>query len=297
MATYRLVYNTLSGNGKGKKIAEELAATLSGDTIEMCSITDISNYSAFAESLKDGESVLLCGGDGTLNRFINDYQTQTGFDPLSKADFVLPFDLYYYAAGSGNDFFHDITEMLKVGQDKPVKINDMIKRLPAVTVKGKTYQFVNGVGYGIDGYCCQVGDELRKIPGKKVDYTGIAIKGLLFHYKRTNAEITVDGKSYSFRKVWLAPTMFGRYYGGGMIPTPEQNRSTSGHVSTMVYYGVGKLKALIVFPSIFKGEHVAHKEMITVFTGSDVSVKFDRPTALQIDGETILDVTEYRVQY
>ena len=36
--------------------------------------------------------------------------------------------------------------------------------------------------------------------------------------------MTVDGKTEKFRNVWLAPTMFGRFYGGGMIPTPEQNR-------------------------------------------------------------------------
>ena len=30
--------------------------------------------------------------------------------------------------------------------------------------------------------------------------------------------------------------------------------------------------------------------------GKSVRVKFDRPTALQIDGETILNVTEYSVE-
>lgn len=31
-----------------------------------------------------------------------------------------------------------------------------------------------------------------------------------------------------------------------------------------------------------------------ILTGREITVKFDRPTALQIDGETILDVTSYR---
>ena len=90
--------------------------------------------------------------------------------------------------------------------------------------------------------------------------------------------------------------MNGRYYGGGMIPTPGQDRLHNETVSTMVMYGKGKLKTLIAFPSIFKGEHVNHTEMVEVMTGKNITVEFDRPTALQIDGETILGVTGYSVK-
>ena len=49
----------------------------------------------------------------------------------------------------------------------------------------------------------------------------------------------------------------------------------------------------MVFPSIFKGEHVKHKDMVEVLSGRTIKVEFDKPTALQIDGETILGVTSY----
>ena len=153
-----------------------------------------------------------------------------------------------------------------------------------------------GIGYGIDGYCCEVGDALREKSGKPVNYTAIAIKGLLFHYHPTNAIITVDGVAHRYNKVWLAPTMNGRFYGGGMMPTPDQKRfSEDKKVSTMLFFGSGKLKTLYVFPSIFKGEHIKHPEMCTVLTGKEIQVEFDRPTALQIDGETVLGVTGYTV--
>ena len=38
-----------------------------------------------------------------------------------------------------------------------------------------------------------------------------------------------------------------------------------------------------------------HKKTVHVLTGQTIKVEFDRPTALQIDGETILGVTEYTV--
>ena len=104
--------------------------------------------------------------------------------------------------------------------------------------------------------------------------------------------ITVDGKEYTYNKVWIAPTMHGSCYGGGMIPTPGQDRS-SGKLSVMLFHGAGRLRTLCVFPSIFKGEHIKHTKMVAVHTGREITVEFDRPTPLQIDGETIRDVTRY----
>ena len=90
--------------------------------------------------------------------------------------------------------------------------------------------------------------------------------------------------------------MKGRFYGGGMMVAPKQNRfDEERKVTSVVMYGSGKLKTLVVFPSIFKGEHVKHSEMVEVRKGKRVTVEFDRPTALQIDGETVLNVTKYEV--
>ena len=60
-------------------------------------------------------------------------------------------------------------------------------------------------------------------------------------------------------------------------------------------HGSGKFKTLAVFPSIFKGGHVKHTEMVEILTGHDIEVRFDSPCALQIDGETIRNVTSYSV--
>ena len=82
-----------------------------------------------------------------------------------------------------------------------------------------------------------------------------------------------------------------------MIPTPDQNRlAPDKTISTLLYHNSGKLKALIVFPSIFKGEHIKHSKMCRVLSGKEIKVEFDKPSALQIDGETILDVTEYTIK-
>ena len=274
-----VLYNPHAGNGQGLARAETLLTRLPGGVGRLVDLTQISDYGAFFASIPEGDCVLLTGGDGTLNRFLNDTQ---GLE--------LPKGLLYAPTGTGNDFWTDIGR--KPGDD-PVVLTPYLKDLPSVTVNGKTYRFLNGVGYGIDGYCCERGDALREKSKKPVNYASIAVKGLLFHFKPRNAVITVDGVQHTYRKVWLAPVMFGRYYGGGMIPTPEQDRSAEDRrLSVMVYHTPSKLRALMIFPSIFKGEHVRHRQTVEILTGREITVAFDRPTPLQIDGETIPGVTE-----
>lgn len=196
---YHVLYNPKAGNGTGETETKNIEKHLAGEEIVYYDLTQNDTAGLIAK-FPLCDKIVVSGGDGTLNRFIND-----------TADMEISHDVYYFATGSGNDFIHDLGGNK---DDAPVLINEYIKDLPEVTVNGKTYKFLNGVGYGIDGYCCEIGDKLREKSDKPVNYAGIAIKGLLFHFKPRNAEIDVDGKKYSFKKVWLAPTMHGRFYGG-----------------------------------------------------------------------------------
>lgn len=280
MTTYTILYNPHAGNGCGEQNARKLEHILTDCTLTYRDITEITDYSAFFQDLSPECTLILSGGDGTLNRFVND-----------TAGISLPTPLYYYAGGSGNDFLRDVAP-----SNPLIDLNPYLSNLPTVTVNGKTFRFLNGVGFGIDGYCCEEGDRLRETTRRPVNYTAIAIKGLLFHYHPTNAVITVDSVRHSYRKVWLAPTMNGRYYGGGMMPTPDQTRcNPQGTISTMVFHGSGKLKTLMIFPSIFSGTHLRYTRQVEILTGQHIHVEFDRPTPLQIDGETISNVTSYEI--
>lgn len=281
MAKGYVLYNPKAGNGEYTENIEMLEVVLN-DPLEFLDVTRGVDYASLLAGMEPEDYLVITGGDGTLNRFIND----TG-------GLALDHEVLYLPAGSGNDFAR---ELGKNAWDDPFPVTKYLRELPWVEVQGKKYRFLNGVGYGIDGYCCQVGEELREKPGKKENYTAIAIKGLLFHYRPTRATVTVDGVAHTYEKVWLAPTMKGRFYGGGMIPAPEQDRQDpEKKVSVMVMHGTGKLKTLMIFPSIFRGAHVKYTQAVEVLTGHAVTVAFDSPRPLQIDGETVLGVTSYTV--
>lgn len=283
MADYCVLYNPKSGNGKGINNVHNLSKVLPDDNLRYVDITTIEDLTAFIDSVDANERLVIAGGDGTINRFINTVDP----DELSK-------DIYYYGMGSGNDFQHDI------GVSKgaaPILINDYIKNLPVLYVNGREFKFLNGIGFGIDGYCCEEADKIRRrSPGKKTNYTLLALKGLLGGYKPRNAEVIVDGVSYSFKKVWMVPTMNGRYFGGGFMPTPEQDRlNVNRSLSVESIDGLGILRGLTLFLKVYKGTHVKYSKYVHIMEGHDITVKFDRPCALQVDGEVVFDVSEYHV--
>lgn len=265
------LYNSLANNGI------KPAAAAGHELIDAVGL----DYPEYFKGLAPEDEVVLLGGDGTLNYFIN-----------AMAGCEIRNNVYLLGSGTGNDFFADIDK--KPGDE--VLINGYLKNLPTVRVNGLERLFINNMGFGIDGYCCEVADKIKaKTPNKAINYTGIAIKGLLFHFKPCKATVTVDGQKYEFDNVWIAPTMKGKYYGGGMKMAPQQDRN-SDKLTLVIYMSKSKLKALIAFPSIFKGEHISKTDMVKVFTGNKISVKFSRPCAAQIDGETVLNVTEYEAQ-
>lgn len=275
-----ILYNPLADNGSGKANAEKIKDVLSED-LKFLDITGIDAAKFIADASLD-DRVVVSGGDGTIHYLVNLLNGKIPERPI-----------YYFPAGSGNDFTTDIRDTDK---DELILLNRYIEALPTVRVSGKELLFLNGIGYGIDGYCCEEGDKLRRKSDKPINYAAIAVKGMLFYFKPRGALITVDGVRHEYRHVWLAPTMNGRFYGGGMNVAPGQNRlNPERTVTVIVMHCRSKLKTLMAFPSIFKGEHVFKKDIVEVLTGHEITVTFDSPTPLQVDGETFTNVLTYSV--
>lgn len=265
------LYNPLSNNGIKPALSSEQKLLDASKT----------DYKTFFGELQPEDEVVLIGGDGTINYLVN---------TIDCSD--LKNNIYLLSNGTGNDFLRDI----EGEAGKEILLNPYLTNLPTVHVKDITRKFINNMGFGIDGYCCEVADQIKaKNPNQKINYTAIAIKGLLFHFKPCHASVTVDGNTYEFDHVWIAPTMKGRFYGGGMNMAPAQDRN-SDTLSVVIYMAKSKLKALIAFPSIFEGKHIEKTDMVKVITGKKVHVVFSRPCAAQIDGDTVLNVSEYEAE-
>ena len=243
-------------------------------------MTKIDSFPEFLTKLAADDRLIICGGDGTLNGFINKIE---GTDIKN--------DIFYFPAGSGNDFMKDLG---RTQTDGRFKINEYIKDLPKVTINNKDYRFINGVGFGIDGVVCGEGDRRRQ-RGKRVNYTLLAVKCLL-KFKPVNATLTVDGVKKSYKNVWMTTTMKGKFLGGGMMMAPDQNRnSDSGEITVFVAHNLSRFRILTIFPSVFAGKHAKYTKYVDLIKCHSIDVEYDIPCTLQMDGEPIYGIRGYSV--
>lgn len=233
------------------------------------------DFLEFKEKIKKEDTIILSGGDGTINYFANLYKK-----------YPLECKILYSADGTGNDFLRDIEK------ENLVELNGYLSNLPKVKINDEEIYFINNSSFGIDGTVCEIADKLRK-KNKKINYTKIAAKLLLFKYKPTDAKVIIDGKEYDYKNVWLASALNGRYVGGGMMMAPDQDRN-SNELSCVIIHGKHRLKIAIAFKTIFKGLHAKkYPQYVDIIKGREISVTFNRPNSIQIDGETTLNITSY----
>lgn len=277
-----LLYNPLSNNNRGKQRADGLLIEIGeAELIDVTAIKDESLRAWFENRDIDNDEIYLVGGDGTLQRFAN---IVYGLN--------LP-PIYFYGAGTGNDFLRDLgPEAAKGG----AKINQYLKDLPLLTIGDKSLRFINGIGYGLDGMVCELADKIKEKSDRKISYTMLALKCCAYAYKARKATVTVDGLKNEYEGVWICPTMKGRYYGGGMMVAPNQDRLNSEHtVSLVVGHCRSRLKLLALLTTIKKGKHTK-SSAVEIFNAKSVKVEFSKPCALQVDGETYLNVSGYQVE-
>lgn len=273
-----VLYNPKAGKGQGEFATKKLDNIIDGYELVYNDITKIDSYGSFLKSIGDA-AILVSGGDGTLSRFATD---------VAHLDIKNP--IYYYATGSGNDFLKDTGK--NKGEYFP--LNEYIENLPVAAINGKDYRFVNGIGGGLDAYACVMGNKMHE-QGKEANYVLNAVKGILYDYSPMNTTVYVDGREHKFKNVWFASVMKGRYFGGGIMLAPNQDR-TAGKLSAVIVHTVGRLRLLPIIPGAFTGKHVKYTQYVEIIEGNNIEVQFDRPVPLQVDGETTQNVTNYSVK-
>ena len=274
MATYHILYNRLSKSGTGELEAHMLDEIMSGEDLKYWNVADISDYHEFFKSIPHDDKIIVAGGDGTLNRFIND------------TDYChVPQEVYFFPSGSGNDFARDIG---KKKHCEPFEVRRYISNLPAAVINGREQRFFNSISLGLDATVCLEANNLKAKGKKSVNYAMLAVKCIFTKYKFCDAVVTLeDGTRREFKDVLLAITTKGRYFGGGVKISPNQDRNRPDEMLTFIIaHNLPAWKALIVFASIVIGKHFSFKNNVTVIEGKEFTVEFSKPTPIQIDGET-----------
>ena len=68
---YHVLYNPKAGNGTGESETKNIEKFLSGDEVVYYDLTQNKTVELIAK-IPRSEKIVISGGDGTLNRFVND---------------------------------------------------------------------------------------------------------------------------------------------------------------------------------------------------------------------------------
>ena len=274
-----LIYNPLSRNGNDPKFIDKIEKKIKKKTksVKRVNVLDIKNVKDFIAQLNDNDRIIIVGGDGTLNRIVNeiydiDYQQK----------------IYMYQAGTGNDFIRSLKNKHKL-----VHITPYLKKLPTITYENKTKYFLNGAGLGLDGYVIRLVDQ-SKHKKNKLNYFRCAIEGFK-KFKPVSATFTIDGKTYHENKLWFISALNAAYQGGGMKMAPHAKRDED-MLDLLVIKNLSKFLLFVIFPTIYIGLHIKFKKYVKVYKGKDIEVSINQDTYMQVDGESKYPIRNIKIK-
>lgn len=270
-----ILYNPLANGGYGEDGVSALMETFEAEKPDAVDITGI-DAAAFFAARTAGDKVILCGGDGTLHRLVNELG---GRAPAAS--------VFLWRFGTGNDFMRDIAPR----GAQSLRLNPYLQGLPAADVDGRRIYYLNGCSVGVDALVCRLLNE-RHDESRRAGYASLAVNAILRQYKPMSGRVTVDGETVAYEKIWLAAAMNGRYQGGGMKFAPGQDR-TGDRLCCLVWHDTTPPGTLLRFPFVIPGRHAMFRKYCDFRHGREIAVELDAPADIQLDGETYSGVTGY----
>jgi diacylglycerol kinase (ATP) len=232
---------------------------------------------------EQGRSIVIVGGDGSVNEVINGILTSDRRAPLGIV-----------AAGSGNDF---AWHTLKLPRDPNASIVRALKGRPVnvdVGVANGRY-FATVFSVGLDADMAITSEQIKKMPIMRVPhlYTISALKQIIFGYSRCPwLRLCLDNSQpldqQQFKRYALMVVTIGPTYGGGFRINPTADHKDGQFDICTISY-TPRIRALRLLPAVKRGKHASFPE-VTFFRAKSVQVESNQIVNAMIDGE-VMSVT------
>ncbi len=187
-----LVWNPISGQGKGRERAEIAKNILEKRNLEkltLCETKAAGDAREFANKVAhDHDVILSLGGDGTVNEVVTGVHGQTPEHPRQHTPLILPL-----RGGTSN--------ILAMELKIPNRVDQALRLLDEGTVISADRGLLNGsrsfvlwVGIGLDGEIVRRVSQARKGTMSKFTYFR-PITSTLWNYNLPEIEVEADGKT------------------------------------------------------------------------------------------------------
>lgn len=284
---YHFIVNRTANRGRAGKSLPALEEKLRAGGVphQMHFTESPGDATRIAGRLPDGASVIVVGGDGTINEVVNGLY---GRDCMLS---IIP-------AGSGNDFVKmfdmDIPRDRSIGYATGSKIRQIdighiqIKRKNGVEVQR---YFVNAVGIGLDALVSHINSQFNLLKGFPA-YVVAALKAIVV-YKPQNAVMRLQGQVWEGRPLLLAVGN-GSTVGGGFKLTPNAQLD-DGMLDICWAERMSLWRIARILPTVLSGRHLKFPE-VRSSRASELIFQSDAGVPVHIDGEMMgLDVVEVRI--
>ncbi len=287
------IINPTSSSGASTLVWNRIQPLLSDDVVYKVHFIEPGRYVAdiISNILASGEheTVIIVGGDGTLNSAING---------IKAGDNIT---LGYIPAGSGNDFARGMG--IKVDDEY---IHDVIKGTNTIKLdvgvlesQNKRSYFIVSAGIGCDADICttsmadRIKKHLNKIHLGNLSYTLTALVRI-FKYKKAAIDVCVDGKTQTIKNCYFSTIMNGAYEGGGIRFCPDAV-VTDGLLDICIVARSNPISLITILPLSYSGGHVK-KRGIHIYRGKKITLTLPDNRPSHTDGEffdTTNSVTAY----
>ena len=236
------------------------------------------------QKIKDGyHKIIIVGGDGTLNEVINGVFAQKQFPTTEITLGMIP-------VGSGNDWARmfdipqDYDQALQIIQKENTFIQDAGRVIFFNKNQKQGRYFINIAGLGFDAIVTKRTNHLKE-KGKrnKLIYFWSIIAGL-FGYNHIQANLTIDGVTYS-HEIFSMNIGICRFSGGGMMQVPGAIPD-DGKFDLTVIRKMRKFEVLRSLPVLYNGKITKHKRVNT-YIGEKIQVNSGKSIYLETDGENL----------
>lgn len=235
-------------------------------------------------------TILVIGGDGTLNEVINGL-----CDPTLVTIGLIP-------SGSGNDF----ARSCNIPSEPLDALNIILNNTKITTINygevflpGQYRRFLISCGCGFDSEVCleaqisPLKPLLNKLHIGKLIYTLVALKKLI-RKSTFSTRLLINGNTkLTFDKLFFLTAMNSRYEGGGYMFAPDALLNDD-KLDFLTVNNLPRRQIIPLLPKAKNGRHKGHAG-IDITPISEVKIKFSKSVSLHTDGEVIGSFDHVRI--
>lgn len=276
MNKYLFIINPIAGGGKAKEVEQVIEEVMvkGKDSFEIVFTRQPKEAISITAS-REYDVVVAVGGDGTVN------EVATGLIEKDKRILgIIP-------SGTGND----LSRSLNIPQDPREALEIILQGNTREVRPGESngHIFLNISSVGFDVAVLTNIDIFRKRVKSKFSYV-LALIYTLMKFKKRKVTLDIDGKQFH-RNLLLLAVGNGKYYGGGMMVLPNAD-FYDDYLHICLVKDISNLKALTIFPIIFKGNHLKYSNYVETYKAKEIKVTNDSPELLNVDGEVVEEGNE-----